>query len=102
MNPLTSRKQMLIAESELNRAHLMQDWQRMTGEVHALADEARLLRSVVSAGATLVTGFAAFRRKKAAAGPGKTSWLQTILKGASQISNLWTLFCTPPREPRNK
>lgn len=93
---------MLVAESELNRAHLMQDWQVMTSEVHALADEAHLLRSVVSAGAAMVTGFIAFRRKKAAASTGKTSWLQTILNGAGEISNLWKVFCAPPRETRNK
>lgn len=102
MNRLAARKQMLIAESELNRAHLVQDWQVMSSEVHALADEARLLRSVVSAGAALMTGFVAFRRKKAAVGAEKTSWLQTLLKKAGQISNLWAVFCAPPRETRNK
>lgn len=102
INRLAARKQMLIAESELNRAHLMQDWQVITCEVHALADEARLLRSVVSAGAALVSGFAAFRRKKAAAATGKTSWLQAILNGAGEISKLWKVFCAPPRETRNK
>lgn len=93
---------MLIAESELNRAQLVQDWQSMTGEVQALAAEASRLRSLVSAGAALVTGFVAFRRKKAVAGAGKPSWLQIILKGAGEISNLWALFCAPPRATRNK
>lgn len=93
---------MLLAESELNRAHLVQDWQLMTSGVHALAAEASLLRSLASAGAALVTGFVAFRRKKSAAGNEKPSWLQTILKGAGEISNLWALFCAPPRETRNK
>lgn len=102
INQLAARKQMLIAESELNRAHLVQEWQGMTGEVRALTDEAHLLRSLVSAGAAVVTGFIAFRRNRAAAAAEKTSWLQTILQGAGQISNLWTMFCTPPRETRNK
>lgn len=93
---------MLIAESELNRAHLIQDWQTMTGVVHALTDEARVLRSLASAGAALVTGFVAFRRKKAAASAGKTSWLQTILNGAGEISNLWKVFCAPPRKTRDE
>ena len=29
LNPLESRKQLLIAESELNRAQLVQEWQTM-------------------------------------------------------------------------
>ena len=29
LNPLESRKQLLIAESELNRAQLVQEWQAM-------------------------------------------------------------------------
>lgn len=99
---LAARKQMLIAESELNRAHLMQDWQVMTSELHALADEAHHLRSFVSAGAALVTGFVAFRRKTVAAGTEKPSWLHTILKGAGQLSNLWAVFCAPPRAPRSE
>ena len=33
MNPLASRKQLLIAESELNRAQLVQDWQAVADGV---------------------------------------------------------------------
>jgi HPt (histidine-containing phosphotransfer) domain-containing protein len=49
MNPLESRKQLLIAESELNRAQLVQEWQTMADEVHALADQARTISSIASA-----------------------------------------------------
>lgn len=93
---------MLLAESELNRAHLVQDWQLLTSEVQALAAEASLLRSLASAGATLVAGFVAFRRKKAVAGAEKPSWLQAVLNGAREVSNLWAMFCSPPRATKNK
>ena len=43
MNPLESRKQLLIAESELNRAQLVQEWQTMTDEVHSLVNQARTI-----------------------------------------------------------
>lgn len=91
INPLTSRKQILIAESELNRAHLVQDWQTLTGEVHALTAEARTIRSMVSAAASLVTGLAALRRKKTEPAE-KPAWWQTLLKGGQTISALWSEF----------
>ncbi|MEK7782228.1 MAG: hypothetical protein AAB370_12080 [Verrucomicrobiota bacterium] len=96
MNPLKSRKQILIAESELNRAHLVQDWQTMAGEVHALAEEARTIRSMAAAAASLVAGLAALRRKKSAPAE-KPAWWQTILKGGQMISSLWSEFRPRPR-----
>jgi hypothetical protein len=94
MNPLKARKQILIAESELNRAQLVQDWQTMAGEVHALADEARTIRSMASAAASLVAGLASLRRKKSEPAE-KLAWWQTLLKGAGQISTLWSAFRAP-------
>ena len=100
MNPLELRKRILIAESELNRAHLVQDWQTMAGEVHALAEEARTIRSVASAAGSLVAGLAALRRKKSAPAE-KPAWWQTLLKGAGQISTLWSAFRAPGREQKD-
>jgi hypothetical protein len=92
MNPLASRKQLLIAESELNRAQLVQEWQTMADEVHSLANQARTISSFASAAASLVAGIASFRRKKSAPAAEKPSWLQTILKGAGLVSTIWSAF----------
>jgi hypothetical protein len=92
MNPLASRKQLLIAESELNRAELVQEWQMMADEVHSLANQARTFSSFASAAASLVAGLASFRRKKPAPAAEKPSWLQTILKGAQLAGSLWSKF----------
>ena len=89
MKPIELRKQILIAESELNRAQLVEDLQAIADEVHSLANQARTIGSVASAAASLVAGLASFRRKKSAPVPEKPSWLQTILKGAGLVSNLW-------------
>jgi hypothetical protein len=89
MKPLELRKQILIAESELNRAQLVQDLQTMADEVHSLAAQARTISSLASAAASLVAGLASFRRKKSPPVAEKPSWLQTILKGAGLVSNLW-------------
>lgn len=99
INPLKSRKQILIAESELNRAQLVQDWHVMAEEVHALATEARTLRSLATAAGSLVAGLSAWRRKRATTPTGKPVWWQSLLKGAGQISCLWSAFRSPRRDP---
>ena len=92
MNPLESRKKLLIAESELNREQLVQDWQTLADEVHALTSRASTITSFASAAATLVVGGAFLRHKKPAFAAGKASWWQTVLKGAGLASSLWSVF----------
>jgi HPt (histidine-containing phosphotransfer) domain-containing protein len=95
MNPLVSRKKLLIAESELNRAQLARDWQNLTDDVHALAGQANTLCSLASAATTLLSGWLASRREAAAPDAEKTSWLQKILKGAQLAGSLWSEFRAP-------
>ena len=102
MNPLESRKQLLIAESELNRAQLVQEWQTMAGEVRSLAHQARTISSLASAAASLVAGLLSFRRKRHEPAAEKPSWWQTILKGAGLVSTLWQSFRPPGRDPPDK
>jgi len=97
LNPLESRKQLLIAESELNRAQLVQEWQAMADGVRSIADRAGTISSVASATASLIAGLASFRRKKSAPANEKPSWLQSILKGTGLISTLWQAFRSPGR-----
>jgi hypothetical protein len=97
MKPLESRKQLLVAESELNRAQLVQEWQTMADEVHSLTAQARTIRSIASAAASLVAGLASCRRKASAPGAEKPSWLQTVLKGAGLVSTFWQAFRSPGR-----
>ena len=100
MNPLASRKKLLVAESELNRAQLVREWQTMADDVHALAEQARTIRSVVTAAATLISGLVSLRQKNPAPAVEKNSWLQTILKGAQLAGSLWTEFRSPPKSDR--
>ena len=99
LNPLASRKQLLIAESELNRAQLVQDGQAVVDGVHAVANRARTLGSVAATVASLVAGFASFRRQKSAPAVEKPSWLQTLLKGAGLLATVWQAFRSPGRDP---
>jgi hypothetical protein len=101
-NLLASRKKRLVAESELNRAQLVQEWQTMADEVHALTSQARTISSFASAAATLVAALVSFRHKKSAPADEKPSWLKTILKGAGLIYNFWSAFRLPGREQKDK
>ena len=99
LTALQSRKQLLLAESELNRVQLKQDWQAARQELGALASQARAISCVVAIGAALVAGVAAWRRPKSVpAVVEKTSWLGKILKGATLASTLWAAVRPPPRE----
>jgi hypothetical protein len=97
LNPLESRKQLLIAESELNRAQLVQEWQTMADGVRSVADRARTISSVASAAASLVASLASCRHRKSAPAIANPSWLQTILKGAGLISTVWQAFRSQDR-----
>jgi hypothetical protein len=97
LNPLQSRKQLLIAESELNRAQLVQEWETLAEGVWSVAGRAKSFASIASSAAVLVAGLAAYRRRKSAPPEPKPSWLQTILKTASLVSTIWLAFRSPRR-----
>jgi len=98
LNPLESRKQLLIAESELNRAQLVQEWQAMADGVHSIADRARTISSIASTAASLIVDLASFWHKKSAPAAEKPSWWQTLLKGAGLISTVWQAFRSQRRD----
>jgi hypothetical protein len=90
MNPLESRKKLLIAESELNRVQLVRELETIKNKVHSFASQARTIGSLALAATTLIAGFASLRRKKSEPAAEKSSWLQTILKGAGLVFTVWT------------
>jgi hypothetical protein len=100
MNPLTLRKKLLVAESELNRAQLVQDCQAMTDQVHSLTRHAITFSAVAAAVATLVAGLSSLRHKKSAPAAEKPSWLQNILKGVQLVGSLWPAFRPQHREQK--
>ena len=98
MNPLELRKELLIAESELNRAQLAGEMAALTAEVRTLTDRAKSFGSIASSAAVLVAALAAFKRGKPVDADAKPSWLKTILKGAGLISTLWLAFRSQRRD----
>ena len=88
-SPLEWRKQLLIAESELNRAQLAEEWQTMRHGVRDLAHRAKTIAAWASSAALLVAGLAAFRHRKVMAAGEKPSWFQRLLKGAQLANSIW-------------
>ena len=89
---LESRKQLLVAESELNRAQLSDEWHTITHGVRDLARRAKTIAAWASSAALLVAGLTALRRGPPAFGTPKSSWFQKLLNGARMASTIWFAF----------
>ena len=92
VSPLKMRKDLLIAESELNRAQLMEEWDAATEWHRTLSAGARTVGSVASAVALVVSGLRAFRRKREPQEAVKISWMQPVIQGASSLVSLLGAF----------
>jgi len=92
LNPLQSRKQLLLAESELNRVQVAGDLAAFKTGIQKLKDRAKSFESIASSAAVLVAGLTAFRRGASTNVSPKKSWLQIALKGAGLVSTLWLAF----------
>jgi len=94
VSPLETRKQLLIAESELNRAQLSEEWQTVAHGVRGLAHRVKTIGAWASSAALLVAAVTALRRGPPAPGTAKSSWFQKILNGARVASTIWLAFRT--------
>jgi hypothetical protein len=96
------RKDLLIAESELNRVQLMDEWDAATEWHRTLSAGARTVGSLASAAALVVSGLRAFRRKRDARNSTGTAWSEPFIKGAGFISSLWEVFRSRGCDQKNK
>jgi hypothetical protein len=97
LSPLTLRKELLIAESEINRAQLVEEWQAIADGTHRFADGMKMASSLASIAGALMTGVSTFRRGKIESTDRKASWFQTVLKGAQVAGSIWLAFRSRPR-----
>ena len=97
MNTLASRKKLLIAESDLNRAQLIQDGRMLTEEINALVSQGKTLGGVVASAITLGSGLASHWRKKSASTVKKTSMVQGIWKGVQLAGWFWSALRGPKK-----
>jgi len=89
LNPLQARKQLLIAESEINRAEMLHEWREITDGVRHMTDRAMSVGSLASAATLLVS---AFPLRNPEPSTGKSSWLNTIFKGAKLAGSIWLAY----------
>ena len=92
LSPLESRKQLLVAESEINRLQMQEEWQAMTGGIHGIARRVKSIRALASAAAAFVAGVSSFQRGKSADAEARPSWFQTALKGVQLAGSVWQEF----------
>jgi hypothetical protein len=92
LTPLESRKQLLLVESELNRAQLVNELRDFKSEIHHLQDQVQAVGSLASSAAKLVTTFSAIGNAfthRDAGEKGKSSWISTLLNGARTGASIW-------------
>jgi len=97
LNPLESRKRLLVAESEINRLQLGEECRVMTDGIRSLAVRLKTVSSLASAAALLVGGVSAFRRRNSVSPGAKTTWVQLAAKGAQMAVSIWLAFRARPR-----
>jgi hypothetical protein len=89
MNPNALRKQLLVAESELQRAQLSSQLIAGHAVVRSLLDRSSSYGSMVSSAAVLMAGLAAFQRARTPDSEPRFAWLPNVLKVAGLISTVW-------------
>lgn len=94
MTPLMARKELLVVESEINRAELGRECSALRDEAaefaSGLTGDANALGSLASAGAAFFTTGSALRRLLLNGnGAQKTSWVQALINGARAGISVW-------------
>jgi hypothetical protein len=95
LTPLETRKQLLLVESELNRAQLLNELQALKNEIHRLKHQVCEMGSVASAAAKVANTFSAIGQAFSHSNEneeGKSSWIAMLLNGAKAGTSLWRLF----------
>lgn len=98
MKNLSSQKQFLIAENNLGRDLLTQEFASLSSSLHQLTGRADSYKTIASSTALVLTGLAAFQRGRQKRSSEKSSWLNTLVKGAGLASTVWLAFQLPGRD----
>jgi hypothetical protein len=96
LTALEMRKQLLVVESELNRAQLAHDLQAVTARIHHVTRQLGALGTLASTmgefGPMIAEFFKGFSRPKKNDGDEKASWLSRLFTGIRSGVDLWTAF----------
>jgi hypothetical protein len=92
LTSLETRKQLLLVESELNRAQLLNELRNFQNEIHHLKAQVQAVGSLASSAAKLATTFSAIGNAFTHRDPDekkKSSWISTLLNGARTGASIW-------------
>jgi hypothetical protein len=95
LTPLESRRQLLVLESELNRALLLNEVRDLKNEMHQLKAQVNAMGSLVSFAAELASTFAAVGNaftSRSENGPGRSSWISTLVHVVKVGASVWNAF----------
>jgi hypothetical protein len=103
LSSLQTRKKLLLAESEVNRAELVRELHKVKGEISHIKKQVCAIGSVASSAALAATAFSLFRKRKTSSessnGSGKAaSWLSAALAGARIGTSLFLKIRSMLRE----
>ena len=89
LTPLETRKQLLMAESELNRVQLGNDFHILKNEILRLKHQVFEMGSITSLATAFFAAIRAISHRDERDG---TSWISTLLNCARAGTSLWRLF----------
>ncbi len=89
MNALETRKQLLMAESDLLRIQLSEDIESLRSAWNRSGARARVWSGLISSIAVLMAGMTTLRPKPMSGGGNRRSWVTVLLQGASLLSAVW-------------
>jgi len=93
LTSLETRKQLLLVESELNRAQLLNELRDFKSEIRHLKHQVLEIGSIATSAAKLATTFSAIGQAFSHRNEGeKPSWISTLLNGAKAGTSLWLLL----------
>ncbi|HEY5297347.1 MAG TPA: hypothetical protein VIK59_05435 [Verrucomicrobiae bacterium] len=88
-----TRKQLLLVESELNRAHLLNDVRDIQNELHRLQTQVHAIGSMIASTARLAATFFSigniFTHPDDDHADKKKSWISNLMKGARTGASVW-------------
>jgi hypothetical protein len=92
LTPLESRKQLLLVESELNRAQLLNELREFKSEIQQVKDQVQAIGALASSAAKLsatVASITSVFTPGEAGGNGQSSWIAKLLNGLRTGASIW-------------
>ena len=97
VSSLTARKQLLIAESNLNRTRLLQDWKSVASGWSDISQRTQSLRGIASCALSLLEAGDPPSTRTRSRVSERSSWGDILIPGTRLASDIWQHF-----HPRNR